>query len=296
MCNFRDKFKAVLLSLKENNSDSVEILNRTIIPNIPEKLFRFRGLSEYSINNFKDDVIYTCHAADFNDPYDCLTYYDFREIEAFHMKHLKNITAEDIKQKLQFQLAYIRTQFREDVTSFACFTENVRNTLMWAHYADYHKGFALEYDFKGFPINIEIRNENGESTNGLGLYPEIYSDERYDGSNLFKFLIAPWCEDKDEIVKNYRDDFFWQKFYLHKSLEWSYEQEWRLINNDTTFEKRGTREINYKPTAIYYGVNIEANKQIFNQLREYAKSKNMKEYQMYLKEDLRKHEFDYIPI
>lgn len=33
-------------------------------------------------------------------------------------------------------------------SAIACFSESIESVLMWSHYADSHKGFALEYDFR----------------------------------------------------------------------------------------------------------------------------------------------------
>lgn len=48
----------------------------------------------------------------------------------------------------------------------ACFSKNITSTLMWAHYADYHKGFALEYDFtqvQSLCLNCKDQCELGSS-------------------------------------------------------------------------------------------------------------------------------------
>ena len=56
-------------------------------------------------------------------------------------------------------------------SAIACFSENVDSILMWSHYADSHKGFALEYDFRP-TLEQPIKN--------VGLFPVVYSKERFD--------------------------------------------------------------------------------------------------------------------
>ena len=36
---------------------------------------------------------------------------------------------------------------QQKTTVSACFTEKIDNEIMWAHYANNAKGFALEYDY-----------------------------------------------------------------------------------------------------------------------------------------------------
>lgn len=50
-----------------------------------------------------------------------------------------------------------------------CFGTTHNNRLMWAHYADYHKGFCIEYDFE------EVRNQ---PIIGKHLWPIIYTMQR----------------------------------------------------------------------------------------------------------------------
>ena len=75
---------------------------------------------------------------------------------------------------------------------------------MWSNYADCHKGFCVEFIRSSQNIlgNIDITNPVIYSCNFLS--PSPFSDEGRNSSF---------------------DDLF-----LTKSKEWSYEKEWRLIN------------------------------------------------------------------
>ena len=59
-------------------------------------------------------------------------------------------------------------------SAIACFSESVESVLMWSHYANSHKGFALDYNFRP-TLEQPIKN--------VGLFPVVYSKERFDISD-----------------------------------------------------------------------------------------------------------------
>ncbi|MEI8657260.1 DUF2971 domain-containing protein [Vibrio sp. Hal054] len=79
------------------------------------------------------------------------------------------------------------------------FTEENDNLLMWSHYADQHKGIIIEFDHNN-PFFTKPKS-------GYGLQPVLYRKTRVDKLGKSS-LIEP---------------------YFHKSKEWAYEQEHRLL-------------------------------------------------------------------
>ncbi|RZJ76751.1 MAG: DUF2971 domain-containing protein [Flavobacterium sp.] len=133
------------------------------------------------------------------------------------------------------QLAIIHKRF-SDITAersanlrVSCFTENHDSLLMWAHYADQHKGFCLEYDFLD---EDQIR---------AFLQPVVYS-EKIRQIGLLEELT---------MLTNIGSS-------LVKSMEWAYELEWRI----TSF-KLGEEFLNYvtapNPSAVYLGTRFDQN-------------------------------------
>lgn len=61
----------------------------------------------------------------------------------------------------------------------ACFSETNVSSLMWGHYADSHKGYCLEYDFKrAFAEDDELCTRFSFSdVNSAFLAPVVYSDK-----------------------------------------------------------------------------------------------------------------------
>ena len=137
---------------------------------------------------------------------------------------------------------------------------------MWSHYADSHKGFALEYDFRP---TLTQPLERG------ALYPVVYSDERYDASLYisWQFMHVLGFHSKNPDITAF------SKVALHKSSVWAYEREWRIIDpgpHDPIHPKPSV--IHYKPVAIYYGENIPKDKH--ERLHQIAVAKGIREYKM----------------
>ena len=118
----------------------------------------------------------------------------------------------------------------------ACFipakdNDSPENILMWSHYGDSHKGICIKY-------KVDC---------GLGIYPINYSNE-YPKVEIDVFVDFMFGNEQKLIE-------YYQKQVATKSIDWQYENEWRLAYTDENNSK------NYliKPirgdciTAIYLG-------------------------------------------
>lgn len=56
-------------------------IEKLVSLNIPSKLYKYRGASEYAVNNLRNDEIVCSKPIDFNDPFDSLLYFDINGIE-----------------------------------------------------------------------------------------------------------------------------------------------------------------------------------------------------------------------
>ncbi len=179
--------------------------------------------------------------------------------------------------------------YLRNATKIACLSERIDNSLMWAHYADYHKGFALEYDFSNTPPKCK-RDINGITNHPkcpqrefVNLYPVIYSDKQYDATQFVEWYIgfanAHTLNIEFSLPKP--DSLYAEKVYLNKSRIWEYECEWRLICDCKSNIGADSMVLeNNKPKAIYYGTQISPiNKKILMKLCE---SKDIKQYEMYI--------------
>ena len=309
---------------------TVKPISHALVEMMPDKLFRYRNCSEMSVEAFENDKVYALTADMFNDPYDMLLRFDIEAVknmfnsllsnESFYRlkdvlgkgKTLPDIVKQNIDQENISQIKNIVLSITNDseIDSFvsnrrnevmdmvdlyfpllatfvnkrtatiSCFSETIKSVTMWSHYADYHKGFVLEYD---------LRPTLSNGIPNVGIYPVIYDDKRYDGTQyiLWEFLRMLGVKLPNPDTLSYI------KCALHKSSQWEYEKEWRLIDSnlrDNIISENKTW-VSLKPTAIYYGTNISSDNK--NRLHSIAQGKNLKEYNMYIDYAFDKYEMQY---
>lgn len=115
---------------------------------------------------------------------------------------------------------------------------------MWSHFASSHKGFVQEYDFRPTLAN-PIKN--------MLILPVTYSEERFDAS---AFMLWAFMELLGSKLNN-PDLTAHMKVALHKSLDWEYEKEWRLIEGTPrNSSDKAPSAVVYKPKAVYYGCEM----------------------------------------
>ena len=129
----------------------------------------------------------------------------------------------------------LRTQ-----TGISCLSESEKSLLMWAHYANNHRGICVEYDL--LEINKQLR---------FSAIPVIYSADRV----CFRSIT------EDSIEKDSLSVFI--ESVSSKSLEWSYEKEWRIIRDHVACgdkwddAKKGALLDMISPASITLGCQAE---------------------------------------
>lgn len=204
--------------------------------------YKYKPLNDYTKDMLRTGVIYFNKPHEFNDPYelniqdsgsytkdDVIAFFENNNDKKMSRKDATTL-ANDIMQKypnigdfVQEQLEKTKQNIRCK-TSIFCIAEKCDILLMWAHYADSHKGVAIGFDIskledKFFPYKVKYDQQ----------IPQI------------KYLTE----------KNN----FLMKWALTKSDHWAYELEHRMIlpnrpNTDKIqFPKEAFKE-------IYFGVNV----------------------------------------
>lgn len=112
-----------------------------------------------------------------------------------------------------FILSVIRKALDETI-GLLCFTESPINLVMWAHYANLHKGFVIEFDERHKYFD---RREKPKELRRC-LRKVNYSEKRPE-IILFNLNLS-----NSENIDTWINKFFW-----NKSNVWEYEQEWRMI-------------------------------------------------------------------
>lgn len=171
----------------------------------------------------------------------------------------------------------------------ACFSETKKSILMWAHYANNHKGFCVEYDFKELGLNNHYTRF---------IFPVFYKKAIFD----MKDYIPDPNKKFDNVLTSYMDQIKAEDildgitnpevninvnnmalFYnaLIKYKDWAYEKEWRYVFPYKNNANKSLYLYAPKPKAIYLGAKIT------NESREtlvkIAKERKIKIYQMEIK-------------
>lgn len=192
----------------------------------PTHLFKYRCVSTRSLRMLKEGKYFFASAHSFNDPLDCsvepiyeLPHIDkIIENQAIILQNNDGISFEEALQKSQVirnvpkadlekimqRIRYQIQQILKDEYGILSLSAKNDNILMWSHYADYHKGFCIQF--------------NRSPDNPLRVTQPVEYVEEYPYFCYF-----------DDLPGNIA-----KKTILTKSCDWSYEEEWRGIQKANT--------------------------------------------------------------
>ncbi len=212
------------------------------------KLYKYQPYNTQTLDNLKNRRIWFSKPSKFNDPFDCAIHFEVSLHTAEDWEVLYKKYADEVTEKEKFEAKYLtngdvnkafkdeaiiglkkafneRVEIMRNQRGVACFSEVVDNILMWAHYADGHRGFCLEFD-----TNDEAFSK---------AHPVLYSD------------LLPTLNLVSVLVKNSDDNLM--DIVTTKASLWAYEKEWRL------FHKEGDKEYGLSVnvlTGIYFGCEM----------------------------------------
>jgi hypothetical protein len=223
-------------------------------------LYKYRPFNEFTLDIIASNKIYFPKPSTFNDPYDCrieidknvsiddyvqILRYDAaryfvapEELEAEIAKVKRaGIIPQDFQDKLSLGIDKYHNENQD--MGVLSLSSDPKNILMWAHYADDHKGICIEFE----------RDER----NDLG---------RKEVTQPVKYLIGyPRIKALDFISST--EGSSTRKMLWSKSKDWAYEKEWRMLVT------KGNKSIPLpgKITSIIIGMRMpERNINILRQL------------------------------
>ena len=127
-------------------------------------------------------------------------------------------------------------------------SEDSNNLLMWAHYAESHKGVLIK--FKCLPEqNSKLGLCDARQVTYSQEVPVVGTREDWIQSHAGGDRIDP-----EEVAS---------KYLFTKSLDWSYEMEWRLLKYSQGEGSRPFDDYEIAPgeiDSVYFGCNIESEK------------------------------------
>ena len=191
------------------------------------------------ICSLQDSYLYAASFTEMNDPFECSLQVPIIESN--------NILLTHIIQQISTIGIYSLTIDKRNFPS---------NEIMWAHYANAHRGFCIEYDFD-FLISSMKNTDYWQSVKVS--YKNTPPQMVYTTYNNLL----------DEIIGT-------------KSYNWNYENEVRLV-----FRQCGIKQYKsctYPITGIYFGLNINENDRN-SIIQSLADKKHIHFYQMGRKED-----------
>ncbi|EGR1894341.1 DUF2971 domain-containing protein [Vibrio vulnificus] len=109
-------------------------------------------------------------------------------------------------------------------------TEDYNNPLMWAHYADEHKGCVVEFDFSKPFFMDSIFELNGRPSR----FGKSYLGDTYEFPEKVDYRrVMPDFSRKEQSAPDDLFEFHWNKFnrtiLYTKSNDWIYEKEQRIV-------------------------------------------------------------------
>lgn len=169
----------------------------------------------------------------------------------------------NLRQTVNKEISSLKTAFERLKTTvgISCLSESSDSLLMWAHYANNHRGICVEYEL------IEINTQLGFTP-----VPIIYSDQKARLTSI----------NPDTIDVDSTGMFI--ESLTSKSPEWSYEKEWRIIRDDAACgakwdtENRGALLDMIRPKSVILG--CMAKPEFEKSVREYCKEHKINLYKM----------------
>lgn len=254
---------------------------------LPPSIFKYRSVTDHTLKNLDEDTVWLADPRSLNDPYDCAHSTDLDRMscdllcsmppdlaamlspEKFPSEVLAQLSKStdpegflidtmfsgeptkkrerikeemrDLLHTLHEDMVRAHSETLKGAFKLCSFSERLDSTLMWAHYADYHKGFCIEYDVRAFPPS-DYRSRF--------LYPVIYTDRLYDATPHYMKGV------EHETFNNLHLNLAG----LSKSIDWKYEQEWRLLFANGVLKEAQAYPMG-KPKAVYLGSHIESGNQ-----------------------------------
>lgn len=226
----------------------------------PAVFYKYRPFDKYINSLFKERKLHFSLPSQFNDPFDSKLHFivtgsddeikrvigekftgtDEKKIELFRQVKEKKVSLETV-----FDVSFKDLQ---DSNAVFCLSENPNNILMWSHYANGHKGVCLGFHNSLFAGSNSIKLEDGQ----FGTFSEVY---KYGHVPTIKVLY------QDQLPKPYNmvtmNMLDLDAFTRTKSVQWSYEQEHRLVIPKSLFNNETHTAIYDRSSLaeVYLGVN-----------------------------------------
>jgi len=269
---------------------------------IPERLFKYRAISEYSLLNLKENTVWMCNPNLMNDPYDSGLCFNSDSLSQKMIKsnpdtfiketgikeYLSNQQIEQIIQANDSQeiANIIKTAYPSDVDLIDQaykilneyfndhhikilkeFNVTVKNSLKICSFSERNDSILMWSHYTnqhtGFCIEYNF-HQLIEDIRNRSIYPVYYSNELFDAT---------------DFLSETNNIYYPIIASLYKAEEWSYEKEWRLIIAGGIMEEDQNWQMP-KAKAVYLGSRIKDEDK--NKIIAIAKETKLEVFQMKL--------------
>jgi len=181
--------------------------------NPPPILFRYRGTSQYVIDEISKRQLYAATSKELNDPFECrapvawnaaLMKEQFIQFApAFGLSPAK--AAEEFDSSYPWGMKELLEKWESTKieTRIVCFSTRPNSIRMWAYYAQAHEGICVGYNTADRPFWVAQKVKYQDP------------DTPFD-------IVAAFKSDPTEIAAN---------ITCRKSSEWEFEEEYRIASN-----------------------------------------------------------------
>lgn len=237
----------------------------------PKFLYKYYSNTTLNFETVQNNKMWYSAPCKFNDPFDCDIFINNDELFNSSLQLLPNnekikkgsFKYRELKKMVNKEILKLRAYFEKAKSKMgvACLSELDDSLLMWAHYANNHCGMCIEYEF--LPIYNEL--------NFIPI-PVIYSDDKAYFSSL------------DEQTSREHTAKVLIESLTSKSPEWSYENEWRIVRDDTSCgdkwneKEKGALLDMISPSSIILG--CQAPTEFESQVKEHCKISKINLYKM----------------
>ncbi len=201
-----------------------------------KSLFKYRAdIGNHSFDILENDRFYFCAPEYFNDPFDAAIPFDYSKVSSGYLKSMvkrnsknmigdresrrkkgKELHKRMVSAKSNFGSRGYQAQidFINKNIGIFCLSSESKNLLLWAHYANSHRGFCIEFDKEKL-----IRYINEENRNTLYGQKSLLQFEQVIYSKTFPLINPETFSEPDKFTQP----------LITKSIDWKYEEEFRII-------------------------------------------------------------------
>lgn len=182
------------------------------------QLFRYRPVNANLWQELELAEFYCCRAAGLNDPWDCRV--DWRA------SIRRALQSRGLDEERREKLTRLQTEFSRESAEFfdvgvCCFTCKVDDHLMWAHYADSHRGVCLLYHFPKPYFMERYTPERDPTFYFVGGSPVFYGDDVFHQWLVRGDIDSPFPNDIGQSALS--------RLFCSKAQAWAHEEEYRMV-------------------------------------------------------------------